>query len=127
MLSYLTFYINAIFNKKRLLMYGFFKYHKALFSLSLSVFMSSAMDKFERSPLYEALCPNLYYHLPYIDVASCLLKHGADINQRGRLGQTILHYVASTQHIGFSCAQFLLKNGADATIRNDGDTPFDFV
>lgn len=88
-------------------------------------------DKLNQSkytPLHAALYGIAFYdHEPRFDVAYCLLKHGADINQRCRFGTTVLHK-ASTGNMSSEYAKFLLNHGADGDVKdNSGETSFDQV
>ena len=57
-----------------------------------------------------------------ISVLKELVAHGADVNARGWRGDTALHNAA--EYGRSEGIEILLKNGADATIRdNDGKTP----
>ena len=81
------------------------------------------------TPLHTALFhPRRRYN---IEVAQCLVAHGADINQRhsnSLLNETLLHDAVRAFDSADSTIPFLLKNGADRTLRNkDGKTPLDLV
>ena len=51
-----------------------------------------------------------------------LLRHGADPNQKDRLGNTAMHLAACTNHV--PVVTLLLKAGTDlTTLDNNGRTP----
>lgn len=54
----------------------------------------------------------------YVETAKLLLQHGADKNLIDNMGRTPLHVHASEGSQAFEVIQFLLEEGADATIED---------
>ena len=58
----------------------------------------------------------------YSEVVEVLLRHGADPNQKDRLGNTAMHLAACTNHV--PVVTLLLRAGTDlTTLDNNGRTP----
>ena len=58
----------------------------------------------------------------YSEVVEVLLRHGADPNQKDRLGNTAMHPAACTNHV--PVVTLLLRAGTDlTTLDNNGRTP----
>ena len=93
-----------------------------------------SVDEHKRSALHFAAAKviisacGLHFHLPssftqgYSEVVELLLRHGADPNQKDRLGNTAMHLAACTNHV--PVVTLLLKAGTDlTTLDNNGRTP----
>ena len=52
-----------------------------------------------------------------VNTIKLLVQAGMDLNQKGDMGFTALHYAYDSKH--FSTVDFLLKNGASADIKNE--------
>ena len=71
------------------------------------------------TPLF--YCVTQFANPVTLKLASILLKHGAEINARNRIGETAL--ADSVMSKTLVCVKFLLDRGADPTVRcNDGGT-----
>jgi len=84
----------------------------------LSTTMASvhSVDEHKRSPLHFAAAKG------YSEVVEVLLRHGADPNQKDRLGNTAMHLAACTNHV--PVVTLLLRAGTDlTTLDNNGRTP----
>jgi len=75
-----------------------------------------SVDEHKRSPLHFAAAKG------YSEVVEVLLRHGADPNQKDRLGNTAMHLAACTNHV--PVVTLLLRAGTDlTTLDNNGRTP----
>ncbi len=61
----------------------------------------------------------------FLDVAELLIEHGAQINVRDKNGPTALH--KSVINGQPKMIELLLENGADPTIKSNGQTPLDLA
>jgi hypothetical protein len=75
------------------------------------------------APLYAAL---FHFRRPNFGVAQSLVDAGADVNERLLKNSTLLHK-ATMRSWAEDTVMFLLKNGADRTLRDDeGETALEF-
>lgn len=84
-------------------------------------------DECGRTPLYVALFHP--WRSPIFKVAECLVLYGAKANQIGdSLGNTLLHIAIREYGSVMDRVTFLLRSGADRTLRNNaGETPLDYA
>jgi len=84
--------------------------------LGTSIASVHSVDEHKRSPLHFAAAKG------YSEVVEVLLRHGADPNQKDRLGNTAMHLAACTNHV--PVVTLLLRAGTDlTTLDNNGRTP----
>ncbi len=81
-------------------------------------------NRFGHTPLYVALFGS--HRFCCVEVAQCLVDAGADINERLLKNSTLLHKATMSSWVE-KRVMFLLKNGADRTLRDDdGETALEF-
>ena len=66
---------------------------KVVFLLSCDSSLVKAQNKYNDTPLHEAALDG------NAAVISVLIQHGAEVNERGFVGRTALHYACSYGHV----------------------------
>lgn len=86
----------------------------------------NARNEAGRAPLHETLMAYTTFPKPLEDKVALLLKHGANVNQRGALGMTPLYMAACAGWARLTA--MLLQAGADPSLRaENGERPVDAV